>query len=67
MTKMETRILLIFSIMVISLVSTAYATDQLIADNPDEPNMFGYFVTIMSGLIVGSFVILKIKKWRNKK
>jgi len=48
-------------------VFPVYATDQLIAENPDEPNLFGYFVMVMSIAIMGSFLTLKIKKWRKRK
>ena len=64
---MKTKTLLIIGIVFSGFVFPVYATDQLIAENPDEPNLFGYFVMAMSIVIMGSFITLKIKKWRKRK
>ncbi len=52
--------------MIASFLPLSFGTSQLLAENPEEPNLFGYFVTVMSIFIVGAFVILKGKKWRKK-
>lgn len=59
--------LLVAWLFVMGFAMPIYAQDQLLAQNPDEPNQFGYFVLAMSIAIVGSFIILKIKKWRKRK
>ena len=64
---MKTKTLLIIGIVFVGFVFPVYAIDQLIAENPDEPNLFGYFVMAMSIAIMGSFITLKIKKWRKRK
>ena len=64
--KMKTRLLVICLIM-IGFVIPVSAQDQLLSENPEEPNQFGYFVLAMSVAIVGSFIVLRIKKWRIKK
>ena len=51
----------------IGFTAPIFAQDQLLAQNPDEPNSFGYFVLAMSVFIIASIVILKFKNWRNKK
>lgn len=57
---MQTRFLFIGLIM-IGFVLPVFGTDQLLAENPDEPNQFGYFVTTMSIAIVGSLSYLESK------
>ena len=63
---MKTKTLSIIGIMFSGFVFPVYATDQLTAENPDEPNLFGHFVMVMSIAIMGSFITLKIKKIRNR-
>ena len=63
---MKTRLLVVWLI-VIDFVTSTYAQDQLLAQNPDEPNQFGYFVLVMSILIVVSLTILNYKKHRKIK
>ncbi|MCV0413221.1 hypothetical protein [Nitrosarchaeum sp.] len=62
---MKTRLLVVWLI-VMGFVVPIHAQDQLLTQNPDEPNLFGYFVLAMSIVIVSSFIILKFKKWKRK-
>ena len=53
--------------MIIGSIPPGYATDQLIAENPAEPNLFGYFVTVVSVFVIGSIVVLRLKNWKKRK
>ena len=50
-----------------SSLPPVYATDQLMAENPAEPNLFGYFVTVVSVFVIGSIVVLRLKNWKKRK
>ena len=58
---------IIFIIMIIGSIPPGYATDQLIAENSVEPNLFGYFVTVVSVFVIGSIVVLRLKNWKKRK